>query len=181
MSLIFWKKASPLRKRILAIIVVFVISVALTIAGTLTPIDEEEANAINDDLNQTVNSLKEQGALLQYIFGNNFMLTLIMFVPFFGPLFGGYVFYNTGTVIAAVAIAEHFPPTLTFLALFLTPIAWLEFLAYSIAIAESVWLIRRILQRRGKHELVNASKFLLICAIILFAAAIIETILIQAV
>ncbi len=178
MSLGFWKNASPRRKRIITIIITFIISVIITAVATLTPIEAQEAKDINNELNQTVGSLKEQNTLLQFIFGNNFMITLIMFVPIIGPLFGVYAFYNTGALIAAVATAEHFNPTLRFLTLFLIPVTWLEFLAYSIAIAESVWLIRRIIQRRGKREIINASMFISICAVILLVAAIIETVLI---
>ena len=174
----FWIKASPRRKRIITIIIAFIISIIITTAGTLTLFKEQEANEINNELNQEVSSLKENGLLLQFIFGNNFMITLILFVPFIGPLIGVYVFYNTGAVIAAIATAEHLPSTLLFFALFLTPIAWLEYFAYSTAIAESVWLARRILQHRGKHELVNASKFISICAVILLVAAITEIMLI---
>jgi hypothetical protein len=176
----FWINASPRRKRIISIIITFIILLAITTAGTLAVINEQDANQTNDEMNQEVNTLKDKGLLLQFIFGNNFMISLIMFVPFVGPLFGAYVLYNTGAVIAAIATAQDFPSTLSFFALFLTPIAWLEYLAYSIGIAESVWLIRRILQHGGKHELVNASKFISICAVLLFVSAAIETMLIYA-
>ena len=181
MSLGFWKATSPRRKRIITIIITFIISFIITAAATLTPLEEQEAKEISDELNQTVDLMRQKNLLLQFIFGNNFMITLIMFVPVFGPLFGGYVFYNTGALIGAVSGAQHFNPILGFFSLFLMPVAWLEFLAYATAIAESVWLIRRIIQRRGKHEIVNASKFISICAVILLVAAVIETALIYAV
>ncbi|MEM3672986.1 MAG: stage II sporulation protein M [Candidatus Bathyarchaeia archaeon] len=175
MSLDFWKKASPRNKRIISIIMVFVASIIITAVGVLTPVEEHEAIETSNDLEQTINLLKEKNLVLHFIFGNNFMITLIMFIPIFGPFFGGYVFYNTGVVISALATAQNAPPTLVFLLLFLTPVAWLEFLAYSTAIAESIWLVRRILQRRGKNELVNASIFISICAVLLAVAAVIET------
>jgi hypothetical protein len=175
MSLEFWKKASPRNKRIILIIIVFVVSIIITAVGVLTPVEEHEAIETSNDLEQTINWLKDKSLLLYFIFGNNFMITLIMFIPIIGPFFGGYVFYNTGVVISALATAQNAPPTLVFLLLFLTPIAWLEFLAYSTAIAESIWLVRRILQRRGKHEFVNASIFISICAVLLAVAAVIET------
>jgi hypothetical protein len=175
MSLGFWKEASPRNKRIISIIIVFVFSILITTAGVLTPVEEHEAIETRNELNDMINWLKEKNLLLHFIFGNNFMITLIMFIPIIGPLFGGYVFYNTGVLIAALATAQNAPPTLVFLLLFLTPVAWLEFFAYSTAIAESIWLVRRILQRRGKHELVNASMFISICAVLLAVAAVIET------
>ena len=181
MSLGIWKNASARRKRILSTIAILILCLGVTMVGTSMPVTREQANEINNDLNQTVQSLSENNALLQYILGNNFMICLIMFVPIFGPIFGFYVLYNTGTVVGAIAIAGNFPPLLGFLALLLTPVAWLEFFAYSTAIAESVWLVRRILQRRIRHELVNASILIAICALLLLSGAIIETALISGV
>ena len=181
MSFEFWKNASPLVRRIITITTIFIIAVIITTVGTWAPIEEQEANEISNELNQTSNSLKANGALLQYIFGNNFMLALIMFVPIIGIIFGAYTLYSTGAVIAAIAISNKLPPALSLVALFLTPVAWLEFIAYSTAMAESIWLTRRLLQRRGKHELINACKFISVCAVILLAAAIIETLMIYSV
>jgi len=181
MSFEFWKNASPLVRRIITIIIIFIIAVIITASGTFTPIEEQEANKINNELNQTMDSLKANGALLQYIFGNNFMLALIMFVPIIGIIFGAYVLYSTGAVIASVAISKQLPPALNLIALFLTPIAWLEFIAYSTAMAESIWLTRRLWQRRGKRELINACKFISVCAVILLVAAVIETLMIYSI
>jgi uncharacterized membrane protein SpoIIM required for sporulation len=151
----------------------------ITLIGSFTPIDPQEASQIINDLNQTVNSLNESGALMQFILGNNFFICLLMFVPVVGPLFGFYTLFNTGTVISAVAIAGGYPSIVAFVTLFLTPVAWLEFAAYSIAIAESIWLFRRILKGRGVHELKNACLFVSISAVLLLLAAVIETALIS--
>jgi len=61
-----------------------------------------------------------------------------------------------------------------FLFLFAFPFTWLEFLAYSTAFAESVWLTWRIIQHKGKKELVNTCIFISICAVMLLVAAIVE-------
>ncbi|MDH7477637.1 MAG: stage II sporulation protein M [Candidatus Bathyarchaeota archaeon] len=181
MSLEFWKSAPPLVRRIITIIIIFIFAVIVTTVGTWTPIKEQEAKEIGNELDQTLESLKTNNLVLQYIFGNNFMLTLIMFVPIIGFAFGAYVLYNTGAVIAAIAISNQVPPALYLIALFLTPIAWLEFIAYSTAMAESIWLTYRLWRRRGKHELINACKFISVCAVILLVAALIETIMIYSV
>lgn len=180
MSLEFWKKASPKRRRIITIIIIFTVIVILTALATLTPIDEKTAIETNNEVNQTVNAMKANNTLLQDIYGNNFFLTMLMFVPFVGPILGFYTFYNTGVVIEAEAIAQHLPPTPSFFVLFLTPIAWLEFVSYSIAIAGSVWLSARMLQRSFKHELVNTAKFISVCAVLLLISAVIEAALISA-
>lgn len=168
-----------MRKRIITILVIFVAIVILTAIATMTPIDETQARQTYNDLNQTVNDLKNNNALLQFIFGNNFELTLIMFVPFIGPIFGFYVLYNTGVVLEASAIAQNLPPTLSYVVLFLTPVVWLEFAAYSTAMAGSIWLSARIIQNRAKHELTNTAKFIAICAVLLLLGAIVETVLIE--
>jgi len=73
------------------------------------------------------------------------------------------------------ALKSRLPPLMIFLFLFVFPFTWLEFLAYSIAFAQSAWLTWRIIQRRGKRELVNTCIFISICAVMLLIAAIIET------
>ena len=180
MSLDFWKNVSPVNRRIITIVLIFVVIVILSALATLTPMDKQQATKTNDNLNQTVNALKANNALLQYIYGNNFMITIIMFVPFIGPIFGFLVLYNTGVAIEAEAIARNISPMQTFFSLFLTPIAWLEFAAYSTAIAGSIWLSARTLQNMAKHELANTAKFIAVCAVILLVSAIIESELIYA-
>lgn len=173
-----WNKSSPKRKRILSAIAILVIAVLVTTSGMLIPISQEDAEIINNNLNQTVSSLNQDGGIVQFIFGNNFMICLLMFIPIFGPLLGFYALFNTGIVINAISIAEGFPPSLVFVALFLTPVAWIEYTAYSTALSESVWLFKRILEKRGKKELKITSILISICAVLLLFGAIIETIII---
>lgn len=170
-----WNNSSPKRKRILSAITMLLIAIIVTAFGMLMPISQEEAEQINDNLNQTVNSLNQEGGIIQFIFGNNFMICLLMFIPIIGPLLGFFALFNTGTVINAIAIAEGYPSALVFIALFITPVAWIEYAAYSTAISESIWLFKRILQKRAWSELRITSIFISICAILLFIGAIVET------
>lgn len=179
MILDFWINASSRRKRILSTIAVLIIALMITVLGSLMPMDPQEAEQINSALDQTVTSLSENGALMQFIFGNNFFICLLMFVPIVGPLLGCYILFNTGTVIGAIATAGGYPLTIALIALFLTPVAWLEFVAYSVSMGESVWLFRRILQGRGKREFKNACFFVTICAVLLLVGAITETALLS--
>jgi hypothetical protein len=174
----FWKKTSPMRKRIITIVIIFAITVIITTLATLTPMDNDTAIKNYNDVNQTLTALKANNAVFEYIFGNNFFLTMLFFIPFVGPIVGFIAFYNTGVVLEAEAIAQHLPPTLTWFAQFLLPVVWLEFVSYSIAIAGSVWLSARIFHRGFKHELVNTAKFISICAVLLLISAVIETALI---
>jgi len=173
LSLSFWKTYPSRIKRIMAIIAFFVLSLIVTMAGVLTPLSFEEASSLSRELEETRQSIN-----LQFIFGNNFMICMAMFVPIAGPVFGFYALYSTGVLIAADSIANGLSPLTSFLFLFILPVFWLEFLAYSAAMAESVWLTWRIIQHRGKSELVKTCIFVSICAVILFVAAIIEIALI---
>jgi hypothetical protein len=103
-----------------------------------------------------------------------------MFIPFIGPILAFYFFYNTGVVFEALGIANNINPAGLFFTTFLTPVAWLEFLAYSTAIAGSIWLSVRILQGKTRHEVVNTAKFVSICAVVLLIGAVIEAVLVYA-
>jgi len=181
MILDIWRNASPRRKRIYSMIVVFVVAVIITVIGSLVPVDAQEANRINDEFNTTVASLGEEGVLTQFIFGNNFIICLLMFTPIIGPILGFYALFSTGMVVSAIATAEGYPLILVFFSLVLTPVFWLEFAAYSIAISESVWLFRRILQgrSRGWRELKTAGFLVSICAMVLLMGAVVEVALIS--
>jgi len=175
LTLKFWLELSSKGKRIVTIIIFFLLSIIATIAGVLTPLTSEEAQSLNRELEKV-----RENVTVQYIFGNNFMMCLVRFIPFLGPILGLYALYNTGVYVAASSIATGFHPIIGFLSLLILPIFWLEFLAYSIAFAESVWLIMKTAQGKLKSELPKTCILIAICAGILITAAIIEIILISA-
>jgi uncharacterized membrane protein SpoIIM required for sporulation len=172
----FWQKISTRIKRVLTVIIFFLLLLAATIVGALTPLTFEEREAINKELQKMRESLSSSGGIqgIALIFGNNFMLCLSFFIPFLGPLFGFYVLYNTGVVIAAESSSIGVNSLLTFILLFIFPFTWLEYLAYSAASAQSLWLGWRIIKRKGRRELVNTCILITICAVILLVAAMIE-------
>ena len=174
-----WTYSSSKRKRILTIAAVFIVAVIVTVIGSFVPLNAQDAQQINNDLNQTITTMQTQGTLTQYIFGNNMIICLVMFIPIIGPVLGLSIMYTTGTVVGAIATSGGYPPLLAFVALFITPVAWLEFISYSTAMAESIWLFRRLLQGRGFREHRNMSVFVTICAIILAVSAFIEVALIS--
>jgi hypothetical protein len=179
LSIGIWRSASSRRKRIYTILAVFIVSIIVTVVGSFVPVSAQDAQQINNDLNSTITTMQAQGTLTQYIFGNNFLITLLMFVPVIGPVLGLFIMFNTGNVVGAIAISGGYPPILALIALVITPVFWLEFAAYSTAMAESVWLFRRLLQGRGLRELKTMSIFVTICAVILAVGAIVETALIS--
>jgi membrane protease YdiL (CAAX protease family) len=178
LALAFWKKMSSKRQRIITIIVFFFIGIIVTCIGTLAPLSQQEAQQINQDLENLRSNVS-----VQYIFGNNLLICLVMFVPIVGPIFGLYALYNTGVVVEAQVVAGSstgISPILLFFLLFLFPFTWLEFISYSTAFAESVWILRRFTQGLGRREIKNAAFLIAIVTILLLIGAIIETVLIQA-
>ena len=64
----FWKEATLRRKRIYSILFVFVLSILATLIGLLVPVSPQEAQIINDMLNQTVTQGQANGTLIPDIF-----------------------------------------------------------------------------------------------------------------
>jgi len=182
MSLGFWNNLSPRRKRIITIALIFVAVTIITGLAMLTPVSHQQAVDTTNEVNQTVQTLQGVGTdtLFTNIFGNNFFLTMMLFIPFVGPIIGFISFYNLGVTLESEAIALGYPPSLYFVAEFILPVIWLEFTAYSTAMAASIWLSARILQNKAKHELANTAKFISVCAVILLISAIIESAFIYA-
>jgi len=179
LSIGMWMSASSRRKRIYTIIAVFIVAVSVTIVGSFIPVSSADAQQINKDLNETVTTMQAQGTLVQFIFGNNFLITLVMFIPLIGPALGLFIMFNTGNVVGAIAASGGYSPIIALIALIITPVFWLEFAAYSTAMAESVWVFRRLLQGRGIRELRIMSIFVTITAVILVVGAVVETALIS--
>jgi hypothetical protein len=102
-----------------------------------------------------------------------------MFVPLIGPIIGFIILGNTGVALGAISSVQGYPVWIELLSLVLTPVFWLEFAAYSTAIAEGIWLTRRLMQRRWL-ELKNTAILIGICAAILIVSAIVEVWLITA-
>ena len=154
----------------------------MTVTGTLAPLSEEEAAEINQELNKTRELIMSADFLrgTTMIFGNNFVLCLIFFIPIFGLVFGFYVLYSTGVVIAAESVSIGVHPLVGLFSLFIFPFTWLEFLAYSAAFSQSIWLTYRTIKHAWKKELINTCIIVSICAVTLLAAAAIEMAIIKA-
>jgi len=174
-----WNSSAGSR-RILTVLIFFLLSIVITVAGVLTPLTLEDSKAISDELKQVQDNLKGMNVWQStvYIFANNFRICLLIFVPIAGPLIGSYILYNTGLVIGAESRVMNMPGLIVFVALFLLPHAWLEFAAYSMAFAASVWLTWKVIRRQAKRELLQTCKYIAICALLLFAAGFIEAYLI---
>jgi stage II sporulation SpoM-like protein len=178
LNLSFWTTASSKRKRIYLIILMFIIAFILTVVGSYVPLSHPDAQSISGSLNATLNAHKSNGSLTEYIFVNNFSICLLMFVPLIGPVVGMFILFDTGIALGAISSVQGYPAWVGLVSLIITPVFWLEFTAYSTAMAASIWLFRRILQGRWR-EIKNTAIFIGICAAILVVGAIVEVWLIS--
>jgi hypothetical protein len=187
----FWNNASPKRKRIYSIIFMFVLAIAATLLGTLVQLSAADAKQISDEVNKITSDNPTYASLVAAIFINNFSLCLLMFIPIVGSLLGLFVLFSTGVGIRAIldtqnvsataAAVPSITPTIAILGLIGIGLTFLlEYVSYSIGIAESVWLFRRLTQRRWR-ELKNTGILIGIVAALLIIGAVVETWVITAI
>lgn len=169
----FWRNSSSKRKRIYFVVFMLIVAFIATVIGSYVKLSPQDANTIAQNLNSTVNQNKASNTLTQYIFLNNFEICLLMFIPVVGAALGLFILFDTGVALGAIAATQGYPVALVLLGELLTPVFWLEFIAYSIAMAESIWLFRRLIQRR-LGELKWTAVSIGICGAILAISALIE-------
>jgi hypothetical protein len=178
----FWLTASPKRKRIYSTFFVLILSVLATIAGMFVQLPQDQAQAIYNQLNQTSSS----PTLMTDIFLNNFPLCLLMFIPLAGLGIGMFILFSTGMAFRAVfdiqaanglsssAAVSGINPTTAILVLVAAGAVFvLEYVSYTIAMTESVWLFRRALQKRWREVKVLAMLIGLV-AVLLAIGAVVE-------
>ena len=181
----FWKTASPKRKRIYSIIFMLALSITATILGTLVQLSAQDAKQLSDSTNGVITDNPTYPSLVGAILLNNFKICLVMFIPIFGAAFGLFVLFSTGVGIRAIldtqsasgasAAISTISPTTAILALVFVGLTFvLEYVSYSIGIAESIWLYRRLTQRRWR-ELKNTGILIGIVAALLITGALVES------
>lgn len=152
----------------------------------MVPISQQDAQVISDQLNQTVTQGTSGGTLIPDIFINNFSLCLLMFIPLAGLGIGLFILFSTGMAFRAVfeiqaanglsgASTSNINPSTAILGLVLIGAVFLlEYVSYTIAMTESVWLFRRIMQKRWSELKITAA-VIGIVALLLIIGAIVET------
>jgi uncharacterized membrane protein SpoIIM required for sporulation len=186
LDLPFWRNATTKRKHIYSIILVFIVALLVTIIGSYIPLSQQDATTISQTLNATLQQHRADNTLTEYIFLNNFKICLLMFIPFAGAALGLFVLFNTGLALGAIASTQGFPVALGLGSLIATPVFWLEFAAYSIAMAESIWLlvwIYRAIAHKSSLGLIRELKwmgiFIAISAGLLIVGALVEVFMIN--
>lgn len=170
-----WKGLPSIRNRLILIAIVTIgLFILLYIASTV-PFSNEELTTL---LEEAKKILTERYAIID-IFMNNFLISLIMFIPVAGPLIGGYVIYITGRLIGALSVSTGIPSILLISITIVTFYGLIEFLAYGTAFTESIIFTYSIFRRKTRAEL----KWLIISvsatAALLLIAAALEYLLIQ--
>lgn len=170
-SLILTQTVS-LSARAIIFVEILVLCILVTLAGTFSRMEMEEARKLSQEINNLKECVKKVGFRL--IFGNNFMHALIMFVPIAGPFWGFFTLYSTGRIIAALGMVNGISPALLAFTLFLFPFTWMEYFSYALAISESLILAYSVVKRNFRREFDTASKLFVLCSVTLLIAAIIE-------
>ena len=111
--------------------------------GSMSQVSEEEANTFMSEFEKLVTDIDAVG-----IFLHNSSVSLPMFIPGFGVVWGLFSAWSTGFAFSAIVLITpelaKVPP-LTIL--FLSPFGIMELTAYSIATSRSFMLIRAILKK----------------------------------
>ena len=164
-----------LRKRMIITGIFLAVALLATLLGmALLKIDVSEAESRMEDFQRQLEDLDDP----RLIFGNNFLHSLVMFVPLLGPCWGSFVLNNTGVIIAVFGIAQGFSPFLLLGLLMFTPVFWLEYGVYSVAMAQSMILFLKVLRREGREEAVRTCVLVTVCALLLLTSALIEWVII---
>jgi len=158
------------------VFLVFLILIVMIISlGSSTNLSREEGSKIREEVEKRIS----ERANPQGIFTNNFAIAMLLFTPGIGPVIGLLVLHNTGVAIAATAVSENIPGLLIVMGLMLLPFTWLEFMAYSTAMTQSVFLTLGLLRRSLRRELVRTGILILIVFATLSLAALIEVLFIN--
>ena len=135
--------------------------------GQLAP-PEEVKRAVED-----VEKLREQ-ASFTFIFLNNYKLALVAVIPLFGAVQHGFVQFNTGYIIGALAANGKVSGFALAAALLAMPHGMLEYMAYTFAAAESLALTYAAVRRKFRERLRQAWKTIVLVGVLLATAAALE-------
>jgi stage II sporulation SpoM-like protein len=139
--------------------------------GTQTKLDYSSSIKLKEEFMQKIQGLNYIG-----IFANNLAISIIMFIPGIGILFGLFSGYSTGTVFSAIAqTSQSTANQISPLFIILTPFGFMEIFSYGLAISRSSLLLVSLIKKENvlkqfKYTLIEV----IIVTLILFFAALIE-------
>jgi hypothetical protein len=174
----FWRNASVKRKRVYSFLFVLLLSVVVWIAGSLVPLDNEVAGMLYDAASQIADGKTDSlVSLTGAIFTNNLRICLIMFIPLAGMAFGLFSMFSTGLAFSAISTVSAVSVGSLLLNTIIMPYFWLAFIAYALGMVGSIWLFRRLFQKRW-HELKGTATFIITSVGLIALGAVVEAALI---
>ena len=138
------------------------------IIGTSVTLDESTSTLLKEQFQNKIKNIDSVG-----IFFNNFLISILMFIPGIGIAFGLFSGFSTGNIF--MILIRDLPIRIPPLVVFLTIFGIMELVSYGIAISRSYILLIRIIKRSNvKESLIHTGIEIGIVAIILLFSAIIE-------
>src|SRR3989338_8539299 len=111
--------------------------------GSMSQVSEEEANTFMSEFEKLVKDIDAMG-----IFLHNSTISLPMFIPGFGVIWGLFSAWSTGFAFSAiVSISPELAKVPPLAILFLSPFGIMELTAYSIATSRSFILIKAVYRK----------------------------------
>ena len=129
--------------RIVSFFVLMAIFSAVFAISAESTLPEEEVEMIMDEFESMVEGIDAFG-----IFVHNTALSLPMFIPGFGIIWGMFSAFSTGIAFAAIKSVNPLVEQIPALSiLFMTPFGLMEVAAYSIAMSRSYIFIHKIVKK----------------------------------
>ncbi len=156
------------KRRILYLLVGILVFLIFFTIGTSVTFDKSTSQLLKEQFENKIKNIDSIG-----IFVNNFLISILMFVPGIGIAFGLFSGFSTGNIFMIITrdLPIQIPPLLIFLTIF----GMMELVSYGIAISRSYLLLINIVKRTNiKENLIYAGIEIGVVAIILFFSAIIE-------
>jgi NADH:ubiquinone oxidoreductase subunit 6 (subunit J) len=165
------------KKRLIMTLIVSVALYGVLILGSQASLSPSEAEQLSEQLEELAKRVDSP----YFIFINNFGLSLLMALPFAGPLIAGWIIYETGRYFAAMAmLTDSNPALLVVLPIFLV-YGLLEFIGYGGMVTGSIIMSYKILKKQARVEIKYYLLTLLLFSLVILAAAFIEYYIIVAV
>jgi len=139
-------------RRIRTILFIFSLSLFLVafFAGSQVQLSRDEALAMVKEFEDAIGP----DPTAETIILHNMVLCLQFFIPVLGVASLGVVGFSSGNVLAAIALSSpsFISATDLFAYTLATPVAWIEFAAYSLASSEGIMIIISVFSRLLRRE-----------------------------
>lgn len=158
------------KKRIVMTLIATAILYGILIFGAQARLSPDEAEKLAEQLEQMAASVDSP----LFIFANNFGLSLLMAVPFAGPLIAGWIVYETGKYFSAMATVWQVDISLLVILPIFLVYGAIEFIGYGGMVTGGIIMSYKILKKQVRAELKYYFLTILLSTAVLFVAALLE-------